>query len=475
MRRIIVLSVLLAVAAAGGWYYYAGDTRPVTFRTAKVDRGDLLATVSASGTIEPEEVVDVGSQVAGLILSFGKDPRGSDRVVNFGSPVEKGTVLAQIDSKLYQTLVDRAEAMVAQGNALVVQADAGVSQAKANVRRAEADLGQMQAKLYQSDRDLVRARRLKTTSAIAELDFDVSEATARTNKAALAVGEATIAQTKAALEDAVANVAKAQATLADSKAALVNAQVNLGYCTIQSPVKGVIVDRRVNIGQTIVSNFSASSLFLIAKDLKRLQVWASVNEADIGNIFSGQKVSFTVDAYPGRVFSGVVVPDQPRLNASMTQNVVTYTVVVTTDNLDGKLLPYLTANMQFEVSKRSQVLMVPNSALRWKPNPKLVVEDERAAYVSAQRKKQVVPGQAPAPVADREQPDKGMLWVEDGVGLVRPVKVTTGSTDGQNTEIVAGDIHEGDAVVLGESRGGPATAAGGNPFAPKMFGGGKKQ
>ena len=133
MRRIIVLILLVAVGAAvGGWYYFSADSRPMTFRTAKVERGDLLATVSASGTIEPEEVVDVGSQVAGLIVSFGKDARGSDRAVNFGSPVEAGTVLAQIDNKLYQTQVDRAEAMVAQTNAAVVQADAQVTLAKAN-------------------------------------------------------------------------------------------------------------------------------------------------------------------------------------------------------------------------------------------------------------------------------------------------------------------------------------------------------
>src|SRR5205823_11154354 len=153
------------------------------------------------------------------------------------------------------------------------------------------------------------------------------------------------------------------------KAALKNAEINLAYCTITSPVKGVIVDRRVNIGQTVVSSLNAPSLFLIAKDLKRLQVWASVNEADIGNIRSGQQVTFTVDAYPGRTFKGTVAPDQPRLNASMTQNVVTYTVVVTTRNDDGKLKPYLTANVNFEVSKHENVLLVPNAALRWKPNP----------------------------------------------------------------------------------------------------------
>ena len=194
MRRFIVLFVLLAVGgSAGAWYYFTGNKRPVSYRTAKVERGDLLASVSSTGTIEPEEVVDVGSQVAGQILSFGKDPRGSDAVINFGSPVEDGTVLAQIDSKLYQTQVDRAQAMVENAVAAVKQAEAQVTSAKANVTRAEADLGQMTAKLYQSDREMVRARKLKSSNTITDTDYDVTEAALRTNKATLAVGEATIA------------------------------------------------------------------------------------------------------------------------------------------------------------------------------------------------------------------------------------------------------------------------------------------
>ena len=143
------------------------------------------------------------------------------------------------------------------------------------------------------------------------------------------------------------------------------AKTNLGYTTITSPVRGMILDRRVNIGQTVVASLNAPSLFLIAKDLRRMQVWASVNEADIGRIRVNMPVRFTVDAYPGQMFRGKVT--QIRMNATMTQNVVTYTVVVTTDNSSGKLLPYLTANVQFEMDQRSNVLLAPNAALRWKP------------------------------------------------------------------------------------------------------------
>ena len=169
-----------------------------------------------------------------------------------------------------------------------------------------------------------------------QADYDTSQADLETKKPALAAAEAAVEQAKANLE---------------------TAQTNVNYCTITSPVKGVIVDRRVNMGQTVVSSLSAPSLFLIARDLTRMQLWASVNEADIGQIHPGQPVQFTVDAFANTTFRGEV--SQIRLNANMTQNVVTYTVVVTTDNTSGRLLPYMTANVKFEVAKRNKVLLVP--------------------------------------------------------------------------------------------------------------------
>jgi HlyD family secretion protein len=475
MKKLIVLVLLAVAGGAGAWHLYSADNRTTSFRTIQAERGDLLATISATGTIEPEEVIDIGAQIAGQIISFGQDPRDSTKLINYSTPVEQGTVLARIDTALYQAQVDSMRAKVQQAEAQLEASKTMVVQAVANLKRAEADLGQMQAKVNQSDRDWKRAQRLGPTRAMADVDVDLAEATFLTAKSGLAVGEATITQNKAALKTAQANVASAEATLADAKAALKNAETNLGYCTIKSPVKGVIVDRRVNIGQTVVSSLNAPSLFLIAKDLTRLQVWASVNEADIANIHSGQSVSFTVDALPDRVFKGVVAPDQPRLNASMTQNVVTYTVVVETDNSDGKLKPYQTANVQFEVSKHSNVVQVGNAALRWKPNPRQVVPEARDEYVRSQQRRTKGPAGEKAPAAekapagaDKGTHHRGTLWVEDN-GFVRPIKVTTGLSDGLVTEIVGGDIEEGTAVVVGESRptsGGDTT----NPFAPRSFG-----
>ncbi len=180
---------------------------------------------------------------------------------------------------------------------------------------------------------------------------------------------------------AKATVGVEEAAIKQTQASLRQAQINLGYCDIKSPVKGTIVDRRVNVGQTVVSSLSASSLFLLAKDLSRIQVWASVNEADIGRIHPSLKVHFTVDAYPNETFVGEV--QQVRLNATMTQNVVTYTVVVTTENKDMKLLPYMTASLKFEIERHEDVLKVPNAALRWKPRPKQIAPDIRAETLEA--------------------------------------------------------------------------------------------
>ncbi|HIJ40383.1 MAG TPA: HlyD family efflux transporter periplasmic adaptor subunit, partial [Deltaproteobacteria bacterium] len=336
MKRLFkwILVILLFLGLAGGlafWYLRQENGKLVSYRTAEVARGDLLATIGATGTVEPEEVIDVGAQVAGQILSFGKDAQG--KPVDYGSVVEAGTVLARIDDSLYE--------------ADAAQAQAQVQSAKASLQRAKADLEQMKARSLQADRDWKRARQIGPSEALAQASFDAYEADYDAARANVAVGEAAILQAKASVDH--------------SEAALRRSRRNLGYCTIKSPVNGVIIDRRVNIGQTVVASLNAPSLFLIAKDLTRLQVWVAVNEADIGKIHPGQPVTFTVDAFPGEVFQGQV--GKIRLNASMTQNVVTYTVEIITDNANGRLLPYLTANVRFELARASGVLLVPNGAL----------------------------------------------------------------------------------------------------------------
>jgi HlyD family secretion protein len=438
-KKAVVIIVLVVLCTVAVLYLRSSGGKSAVFRTAQVKRGDLLAAISATGTVEPEEVIDVGAQVAGQINSFGKDKTG--KPIDYGSVVEEGTILAQIDDSLYA--------------ADVSMANAQLQQAKAGVQRAEADLGQLKARLYQAKRDWDRAQRLGPSEALAQSSFDSYKSAYEIAQANVAVGEAAIVQAK----DAVAQ----------SQATLQRAQRNLGYCTIKSPVKGVIIDRRVNIGQTVVSSLNAPSLFLIAKDLKRMQVWVSVNEADIGNIHPGQPVSFTVDAYPGQVFRGEV--GKIRLNATMTQNVVTYTVEVITDNSSGKLLPYLTANAQFELSQRNNVLLVPNAALRWFPQPEQVAPKFRAMVESPAQRGGNMESKSQLPESAEKSASKnhhGFMWVQDGT-YIRPIKVSVGLSDGTMTEVQGDELKEGMEVIIGEQRQGVSDSETTNPFAPQML------
>jgi HlyD family secretion protein len=436
-KRILVIIIVAVIAAlALTVYLLRGSGKSAGFKTVQVKRGDLQSTISATGTVEPEEVVDIGAQVAGKIVSFGKDKNGGE--VDYGSFVEAGTVLAQIDDVLYASDAAAAKAQLAQ--------------AKAAVQKAQADLGQMQAKLLQMENDWARARKLGPSDALSQTDFDAARSNYEVAKANLGVG-------KAAIEQAKGTVAQAEATL---KRAL----QNLSYCTIKSPVKGVIIDRRVNIGQTVVASLNAPSLFLLAKDLTRMQVWVSVNEADIGRIKPGQPVTFTVDAYPGEVFVGEV--GKVRLNATMTQNVVTYTVEIITDNSNGKLLPYLTANVTFIVGERKDVLLVPNAALRWTPQVSQVVAEFRGNPEKAPGAE--APAQAkPLAKAGKEEQARGAVYVPQGT-LVRPVYVTLGLSDGSQMQVESSELKEGTLLVVGEmeSQPGGKPAPGGSPFTPQL-------
>jgi HlyD family secretion protein len=437
MKKAAVLVVIIAVVGAAV-YLHGSGSKAVSYRTGEVARGDLVAAIGATGTVEPEELVDVGAQVAGQILSFGKDKDG--KTVDYGSQVSEGTVLAEIDQSTYASDV--------------ALANAQLEQAKAGVLRAQADLEQMKAKLVQADLDWKRAQKLGPSEALSKSSYDQYQAAYETAKSNVAVDEAAIVQ--------------AQATVGQAQASLDKAKRNLGYCTITSPVDGVIIDRRVNIGQTVVSSLNAPSLFLIAKDLKRMQVWVSVNEADVGSIHSGQPVTFTVDAFPSRQFKGEV--GKIRLNATMTQNVVTYTVEVITDNSSGTLLPYLTANVQFEVSKHADILQVPNAALRWLPTDvQQVAPDSRAMLADMggkPRQKDPNSGGQKHEKKNGEHFKSGMVWVQDG-DYVKPIKVKVGITDNTNTEVQSDELKEGAEVVLGQQQAS-AQAPTSNPFAPQF-------
>jgi len=449
IKRIITAVVLLVlVGGTAAWYLQRSNGQAAAYRTAKVARGDLLISIGATGTVEPEEVIDVGAQVAGQIISFGTDAVGN--TVDYGSPVEVGTVLARIDDSLYA--------------AQAAEAAAQVQQAAAGVQVAQANLKQMQAKLYAAQRDWERAQKLGPSEALAQSAYDTYRSTYEVSQANVAVADADILQ--------------AQASLTQAQAAQKRAQRNLDYCTIRSPVKGVIIDRRVNAGQTVVASLNAPSLFLLAKDLTHMRVWVAVNEADIGKIHPGQPVSFTVDAFPGENFKGEVA--NVRLNASMTQNVVTYTTEITTDNSSGRLLPYLTANVQFELNRVNDVLMASNAALRWTPSVDQIAPPYRDMGASrpAGSKRLGANAQSPAgnpqsrgPQAKSPAGDntgRGTIWALEGK-FVRPIPVRTGPSDNLNTQIEGEGVTEGLEIVTGvQTQAAARTTDTTNPFAPKF-------
>ncbi len=386
---------------------WRGSSTGAAYRTVPIERGSLVSSITATGTVEPEEVIDVGAQVAGIITSFGVDSSG--KPIDYGSEVEEGTVLARIDDSLYLSDVQRAEA---------------------ELKQAEADVLQLRAKLKQSEQDWKRAQKLGPSDALSQSAYDSYQAAFDAAHAALAVGEARVAQAVSALD---------------------KAKRNLGYCTIKSPVRGVIIDKRVNVGQTVVSSLNAPSLFLIAKDLRKMEVWVSVNEADIGSVQKGQRVIFTVDAFPGEEFIGRV--EKVRLNASMTQNVVTYIVEVAADNSSGRLLPYLTANARFEVDRKDDVFLVPNSALRWAPAGEA--------------------GEAAAEDVSGGHERTGVIWVLER-GAARPLQVGIGASDGTRTEVSGEKVAEGMPVIVGTKSERSAPGTTNNPFAPQIRRGSKR-
>ncbi len=426
LGRVIILVLLAGIVAwiAANRFGTADEKGSALFKTAKVELGELVVAIAATGTLEPEEVVDVGAQVAGKIQELGHDPQSS-KSVDYGTMVEPDTILARIDPSLYQQEVNFSLAQLAKSQAKRNQTRAQIGEANAAVERAEADLVQLKVRQQLSELEMQRANRLIPTKTITQEQFDTAESGLAAARAAYAVGEAAAKQARSAVVTAEATEQEAEADVQSADASLKRAEKNLEYTTIRSPIKGVIIDRRVNIGQTVVSSLNAPSLFLIAKDLSRLQVWASVNEADIGRLVVGQPVTFSVDAFPGETFHGKV--QQIRLNASMTQNVVTYTVVVDADNSRRKLLPYLTASLKFEVSRIDNVLLVPNAALRWKPKTEQIAQEFRA----------IASG-------------KSFLWTRRG-DFVRPIPVSVLDTDGTQTAISADGIEDQMEIITGES------------------------
>lgn len=437
MKGIVKLVIFIAVVAGlwWGWTKWKDSKGlQVEYATATVGKEDILITIDATGTIEPEELVDVGAQVGGRILAFGTDTEG--RTVDYASYVKQGQMLARIDDVLVLSDIARAKA--------------GVAQAEASIEKAKADILQSEARYKKAESDRDRAVKLGPGEALARAAYDqyiFEEASA-----------------KASVEAAKASLQQAIATRDSNQATLEKEERNLGYTVIESPVDGVVINRIVNIGQTVVSSMNAPSLFLIAKDLKKIQIWSAVNEADIGRIYRGQRVIFKVDAFPEREFEGTV--NKIRLNATMTSNVVTYVVEVDADNPERILLPYLTADVKFIVHDLKGTLVVPNSATRFIPDEDMIVPSELDAF-----KKKYADTFAEQNMSRESR--LMVIWQREGAH-VRPVWVTAGESNGTVTPVKPNEgyeLAEGAEIVVSADRldGKKAEAnENKNPFMPNM-------
>jgi HlyD family secretion protein len=413
MKRGIVAAVIV-LAAATGYYFYARSQKPTgpKFETVKVTRGSITAKVTATGTLSALVTVQVGSQVSGRIASLAAD---------FNSPVKKGQVIARIDPQLFV---------------------AAVEQTKANVAVQQGQVEQAKVQFHSLDLVRNRDRELRKQNLIAQQQLDTDEAAADASKANIDVQEAQLLQAKATLHQA---------------------QTNLEYTTIISPTDGTVISRNVDVGQTVAASFTAPVLFTIAQDLTKMQVDTSVAEADVGKLTPKMQALFTVDAYPTEKFKGTV--RQIRNAPQTVQNVVTYDAVIDVDNTALKLKPGMTANVTFVYAEKDDILRVPNAALRFRPPPEMLAPKEHETSGSASA---AVPPRQPRPPRDSTATDRRSVWVLRG-DRPAPVSIRVGVSDGTLSEVVEGELHEGDAAITeatsGKGPGGPSAA----PFRGRPF------
>jgi HlyD family secretion protein len=451
-RRTKVLAVAISCALAGlaTWTLLASQSL-VQYRTATVEHGDVNVTISATGNPNAVVTVQVGSQVSGIIQALFAD---------FNTRVTSGALIARIDpapflAKVNQARanVDAARAAVANSQAVVQQALAGIQAARSALAAAQANV--VKAKAISEDAKVKVDRRVVMVGQGADAAEDL-ETAQTTYTSAVADRDALVAQQQA-MEDSV-KVAQAQLNVATSlvsanqaqvkqfTAALQSAQIDLDHTKIKAPVDGVVVSRNVDVGQTVAASLAAPTLFLIAQDLTKMQVDTNVSEADVGRVRVGQTATFTVDAYPGRTFTGSVtaIREAP-INV---QNVITYDAVIGVANLDLKLFPGMTANVKILVNQRLHVLKVPNAALRYHPAPE-------SSAAGATR------GAGEGAVQDKA------VWILGKDDTPQRVVVTAGESDGTSTEITGGALEDGDRVIVAAlaraptSGGSPGSQSGG--------------
>ncbi|HZF11062.1 MAG TPA: efflux RND transporter periplasmic adaptor subunit [Thermoanaerobaculia bacterium] len=432
-RWLWLVVLVLVASAVGGWLYRrkVRADREVHYDTVELDRGRIAAKVTATGTLSALVTVQVGSQVSGSIAGLYAD---------FNSTVTKGQRIAKIEPSLFE---------------------AAMQQARANRVAAQGNLAKSRAQAVDADRQAKRFAALLARHLVAQADYDTAQSTADADRAAVDAAAGTVEQAKAQLHQA---------------------QVNLAYTDIISPTSGTVIARNVDVGQTVAASLQAPVLFLIARDLRKMQVDTSVAEADIGKIAPGMRATFTVDAYTGERFTGTV--RQVRNSPQTVQNVVTYDSVIDVDNAQLKLKPGMTANCTFVYAERDDALRVPNAALRFLPPPELLAQlhpggrsgrfgrggqggPGEGGEGGGRRREGASAGEdggggsrrGPGTGGRNASPDRRTLWVLRN-GKPQPVRIKIGVSDGSLTEIAdGGDLKAGDLVLTGVTVGNEATAA----------------
>jgi HlyD family secretion protein len=449
-KNLTVLVLLVAVVAAAVWWWTDRQRAASApqFRTAAVERGVLTATVAASGTLAPTVQVQVGSQVSGQIREV---------LADFNDEVRVGQVIARMDPQSIEYRVRQSEADVEGARAQVA-----VQQATVIARRA--DQARAAGNLDEARRDLERKAQLVERNFISPAERDRAAALVRTVEQ-----ELRSAQAQVQLADS--QVRSAQAIVRQREAQLAQARIDLERTVIRAPVDGVVIKRSIQPGQTVAASLQAPELFVIAQNLRDMQVDVAIDEAEVSRVRVGQRASFTVDAFPGRSFDGVV--RQVRMAAQNVQNVITYTAVVSASNDSLSLLPGMTANVRIVTDVRENALKVPNAALRFRPPPirlpnlhppsRRAVAGGAGADIAGARAV-VTPVSAPAPARGSRNVSRGRVFVPGADGTPQPVEVRLGLSDGSATEVLAtvGDVQlaEGDRVYIGTLTVRPPAPAG---------------
>jgi HlyD family secretion protein len=421
-----------------------GGSDSISYSTSPVERGDIFQVVDATGTINAVTTVQVGSQVSGVISELHAD---------FNSHVSKGDVIAQISPALF-------EGAFAQAKADLKNAEANVAVAAANTVKAKAAQTQMKA-------DYERNIGLAKSGAVSQQAFEVAKANAESADAQVAAAEAQELQARAQVDQ--------------KRAAVQVAQTNLDYTTIRAPIEGTVVARTVDVGQTVAASLQAPTLFTIAQDLTKMQVYAKTDESDVGGMKRDQKVTFKVDAYPRETFTGTV--SQVRMNSTVVQNVVTYDTIIDFDNPELKLFPGMTAYVNIPVAAATNVIKVPNAALRFKPDlspnefqaiyQKFGIPQEGEGASAGTGAKGSNAGGSPAPTKPASGPknEARLVWKLISGKALEPVRIRTGITDHTNTEFLQtmnGNLKPGDALITGvaQSRGSEKAAGPAGPRRP---------